>query len=74
MNVPGKTLSVENRVVDETKAYTVAPMPPTPFGKYVLIGKLGHGGMAEVNLAVSSGTNGLFTRAMPSSRSNRHPT
>src|SRR4051812_1239988 len=71
MNQPGKTLSVESRVVDETKAYTVAPMPPTAFGKYVLIGKLGHGGMAEVNLAVSSG-KGNFRKLAVIKRMHAH--
>jgi serine/threonine-protein kinase len=44
---------------DEAKGYLVTPMPPTPFGKYTLIGKLGHGGMAEVNLAVVGGKAGF---------------
>ncbi len=71
MSVTGKALSVENRVVDETKAYTVAPMPPTQFGKYVIIGKLGHGGMAEVNLAVSSG-KGNFRKLAVLKRMHAH--
>lgn len=35
------------------------PIPPTRFGKYTLIGKLGHGGMAEVLLAVVDGLRGF---------------
>jgi serine/threonine-protein kinase len=35
------------------------PIPPTRFGKYTLIGKLGHGGMAEVLLAVVGGLRGF---------------
>jgi len=34
-------------------------MSPVPFGKYIVIGKLGHGGMAEVNLAVVGGKGGF---------------
>jgi serine/threonine protein kinase len=71
MNQPANRLSVEGRVVDETKAYTVAPMPPTAFGKYVLIGKLGHGGMAEVNLAVASG-KGNFRKLAVIKRMHAH--
>ncbi|GAB4203541.1 MAG: hypothetical protein OHK0013_17730 [Sandaracinaceae bacterium] len=44
---------------EEAKGYLVTPIPPTPFGKYTLIGKLGHGGMAEVNLAVVGGKAGF---------------
>jgi serine/threonine-protein kinase len=45
--------------LDDGKGYLVVPMPPTPFGKYTIIGKLGHGGMAEVNLAVVGGKGGF---------------
>jgi serine/threonine-protein kinase len=44
---------------EETRAYTLQAIPPQPFGKYMLIGKLGHGGMAEVLLAVMSGKAGF---------------
>jgi serine/threonine-protein kinase len=44
---------------EDAKGYTLAAMPPTAFGKYVLVGKLGHGGMAEVNLAVTGGKGGF---------------
>jgi serine/threonine protein kinase len=44
---------------EDAKSYTLAAMPPTAFGKYVLVGKLGHGGMAEVNLAVTGGKGGF---------------
>jgi serine/threonine protein kinase len=44
---------------DDAKAFLVQPMPPVPFGKYIVIGKLGHGGMAEVNLAVVGGKGGF---------------
>jgi serine/threonine-protein kinase len=44
---------------DDARGYLVAPMPPTPFGKYTILGKLGHGGMAEVNLAVVGGKGGF---------------
>jgi serine/threonine-protein kinase len=55
-------VSVPSRVPpakDDAKGYLVLPMPPTPFGKYTIIGKLGHGGMAEVNLAVVGGKGGF---------------
>jgi serine/threonine-protein kinase len=44
---------------EETRAYTLQPIPPQPFGKYTLVGKLGHGGMAEVLLAVMGGKAGF---------------
>ena len=44
---------------DDAKAFLVQPMPPVPFGTYIVIGKLGHGGMAEVNLAVVGGKGGF---------------
>lgn len=44
---------------EETRAYMLQPIPPTRFGKYTLIGKLGHGGMAEVLLAVVGGLRGF---------------
>ncbi|MDQ3030858.1 MAG: protein kinase, partial [Myxococcota bacterium] len=44
---------------EETKAYTLQAIPPQAFGKYTLIGKLGHGGMAEVLLAVMGGKGGF---------------
>lgn len=44
---------------ESAKGYVIVPIPPTPFGKYTIIGKLGHGGMAEVNLAVVGGKAGF---------------
>ncbi len=41
------------------KGYSLAAIPPQPYDKYTLIGKLGHGGMAEVNLAVVEGKGGF---------------
>ena len=35
------------------------PVHPTPCGKYTLIAKIGHGGMAEVFLGVASGMGGF---------------
>ena len=55
----------------ETKGYTVTAVPATSFGKYVLIGKLGHGGMAEVNLAVMSG-KGNFRKLVVIKRMHAH--
>jgi serine/threonine-protein kinase len=55
----------------ETKGYTVTAVPAVPFGKYVLIGKLGHGGMAEVNLAVMSG-KGNFRKLVVIKRMHAH--
>ena len=34
-------------------------MQPTAFGRYMLIGKLGHGGMGEVFLALAAGVGGF---------------
>jgi serine/threonine-protein kinase len=44
---------------------------PEPFGKYILIGKLGHGGMAEVNLAVAAGKSG-FRKLLVVKRIHKH--
>ncbi len=55
----------------ETKGYTVTAVPATSFGKYVLIGKLGHGGMAEVNLAVMGG-KGNFRKLVVIKRMHAH--
>jgi serine/threonine-protein kinase len=44
---------------DPSQAYSLAAMKPQAFDKYTLIGKLGHGGMAEVNLAVADGKGGF---------------
>lgn len=41
------------------KGYSLVAIPPQRFDKYTLIGKLGHGGMAEVNLAVVEGKGGF---------------
>jgi len=54
-----------------SRAYSLAAMPPQVFGKYTLIGKLGHGGMAEVNLAVSEGKGG-FRKLVVIKRLHRH--
>lgn len=45
--------------VTKTQALNLAAMPVTPFGKYRLIGKLGHGGMAEVYLSYATGLAGF---------------
>jgi serine/threonine protein kinase len=55
----------------ETKGYTVTAVPAAQFGKYTLIGKLGHGGMAEVNLAVMSG-KGNFRKLVVIKRMHAH--
>jgi serine/threonine-protein kinase len=55
----------------EAKGYTVTAVPATQFGKYTLIGKLGHGGMAEVNLAVASG-KGNFRKLVVIKRMHAH--
>ncbi|MDW8246693.1 MAG: serine/threonine-protein kinase [Sandaracinaceae bacterium] len=44
---------------EQQRALVITPIPPTPFGKYVLVAKLGQGGMAEVNLAVLGGKGGF---------------
>jgi eukaryotic-like serine/threonine-protein kinase len=44
---------------EETHAYTLQAIPPQPFGKFTMIGRLGHGGMAEVLLAVMGGKGGF---------------
>jgi len=58
-------------LVEAHKAYSLAAIPPQPFDKYTLIGKLGHGGMAEVNLAVSEGKGG-FRKLVVIKRLHRH--
>ncbi|MGE0789243.1 MAG: protein kinase [Sandaracinaceae bacterium] len=45
--------------VESQRAYSLVAIPPQSYGKYTLIGKLGHGGMAEVNLAVADGKAGF---------------
>ncbi len=57
MNVPGAQQPTEK--ADAAKAYSLVAIAPQPFDKYTLIGKLGHGGMAEVNLAVADGKGGF---------------
>ncbi len=57
--------------VDAAKAYSLVAIPPEPFDKYTLIGKLGHGGMAEVNLAVATG-RGNFRKLIVIKRLHRH--
>ncbi|MFK7989826.1 MAG: protein kinase [Sandaracinaceae bacterium] len=56
---------------DAAAAYSLAAIQPETFGKYTLIGKLGHGGMAEVNLAVSEGKGG-FRKLVVIKRLHRH--
>ncbi|MDW8361904.1 MAG: protein kinase, partial [Myxococcales bacterium] len=41
------------------KAEAAAPIARTPFGKYVLVARLGRGGMAEVDLALTTGPGGF---------------
>jgi serine/threonine-protein kinase len=55
----------------ETKGYTVTAVPAAQFGKYTLIGLLGRGGMAEVNLAVMSG-KGNFRKLVVIKRMHAH--
>ncbi len=57
--------------VEAHKAYSLVAIPPQPFDKYTLIGKLGHGGMAEVNLAVVEGKGG-FRKLTVIKRLHRH--
>ena len=57
--------------VEAHKAYSLVAVPPQPFDKYTLIGKLGHGGMAEVNLAVADGKGG-FRKLTVIKRLHRH--
>ena len=57
--------------VEAHKAYSLAAMPPQAYDKYSLIGKLGHGGMAEVNLAVVEGKGG-FRKLTVIKRLHRH--
>lgn len=56
---------------DANKAYSLVAIPPTAYDKYTLIGKLGHGGMAEVNLAVVQGKGG-FRKLTVIKRLHRH--
>ncbi len=56
---------------DPSKAYSLVAMAAQPFDKYTLIGKLGHGGMAEVNLAVVEG-KGNFRKLVVIKRLHRH--
>ena len=48
-----------NVTSDEARAYALQAIAPQAFGKYTIIGKLGHGGMADVNLAVVGGKGGF---------------
>jgi len=57
--------------LDASKAYSLVAMAAQPFDKYTLIGKLGHGGMAEVNLAVVEG-KGNFRKLVVIKRLHRH--
>ena len=56
---------------DANKAYALVAIPPQSYDKYTLIGKLGHGGMAEVNLAVAQGKGG-FRKLTVIKRLHRH--
>ncbi len=69
MSVSGASKASE--VGNASHAYSLIAMPPQPFGKYTLIGKLGHGGMAEVNLAVAEGKSN-FRKLVVIKRLHRH--
>jgi len=49
----------ESTITTATRRVALSVMPVTAFGKYNLIGKLGHGGMAEVYLAYVAGPAGF---------------
>ena len=53
----------ERQDITITKKVAVDVMSVAPFGKYNLIGKLGHGGMAEVFLAYVAGPPGFVSSA-----------
>ena len=69
MSVTGASKASE--IADASRAYSLVAIPPQPFDKYTLIGKLGHGGMAEVNLAVALG-KGNFKKLVVIKRLHRH--
>ncbi len=70
MSVTGASKASE-LAADPSRAYSLVAIPPQPFDKYTLIGKLGHGGMAEVNLAVALG-KGNFKKLVVIKRLHRH--
>jgi serine/threonine protein kinase len=45
--------------VPSSTGVALAPLQMEPFDEYVLVGKLGHGGMAEVFLALAQGPSGF---------------
>ncbi len=62
------------RNTDETRSSRVSllePTEPIPFGRYLLIGVLGRGGMGEVNLALMEGPGG-FRKLVVIKRMHRH--
>jgi serine/threonine protein kinase len=65
------TKTTDSSEAGASKAYSLVPIPPLRFDKYTLIGKLGHGGMAEVNLAVVEGKGG-FRKLVVVKRLHRH--
>src|SRR5690606_42027252 len=69
MSVSGASKASDT--ADASRAYSLVAIPPEPFDKYTLIGKLGHGGMAEVNLAVATG-RGNFRKLIVIKRLHRH--
>src|SRR5690606_37488842 len=69
MSVSGASKASDT--ADASRAYSLVAIPPQPFDKYTLIGKLGHGGMAEVNLAVALG-KGNFKKLVVIKHLHRH--
>jgi serine/threonine-protein kinase len=49
----------EEDVAPQRRRVPLTVIPITPYGKYTLVGKLGHGGMAEVFLAYMAGPAGF---------------
>jgi serine/threonine-protein kinase len=55
----GDSALQEDSPVSISRKAPIAVIPITPFGKYTLMGKLGHGGMAEVFLGYAAGPAGF---------------